>query len=935
MAQKATAAIAGVFKTPAPAKPAGPPKTIASLPPDLIVRIFTYLPVPNLPVVARVSRRFKILVYSNGVYEPKLRYLGLLTEDIEDGATLESGMEKLSKRLKQLPGGHMLPGSMKYLESGSLWGAPEAGTPTGLSSPAISAQLSSSAATSLIIGAGGLKAAIAAASRKKQSSAAIGAKATAKAATIVGKQGGRDIFKQVFTQLCPFYVDFRNRQKDSRVFREFKDLAEVATILRRLRLFSQARFLVNVEEANNSLEGAIEWFESLLLTQFERAYDANNISEMRRNAVASYQLNGGTACLQLFIAKNPIFYDHTYNPSLVASKLPSLAGPTMGYALSDEFAMFTDHTLSNSRKQAEIIVQVFPSEMDVVTQFLARVFEESISEYVNSVLVCARNREVVQIFLHTLASCVHCCAQFVDLMGRPVEFSTDGDERIIPVPLDTDKLKAMVANIFRPQAETYIDLEIQHLRKKFTDDIERWNHMKRESKKLRNAPYLRDQEKVQAHKRYVMKTVKAVLFAPVTLTKAVGSAIVQASNLNRVQPAKRKPGPTADLIQFDDSTDEESSSDDAAAFVRNGALKSPTRGDSSQKQKSSLIESAAEIQHYDYDPEGLKKLDDDSMGGLISLELCLSLMHTDKEGLGRALVITGFTDITKLRPNVEKVFIVLLKSIGQEHIKPAFQAAVDRLEKNATAALGPDPAKEALEPFFELVHIADLVQQMVDVYYQEDVKCWIDESDFMSEIVVEKKNFERLLDDQVAHGLDKSIMIIINQVDGILVREQKPEHFNPPETGAVLNLGGSTKACEMAIAALNSASKVITGVTDRHTMEVFYTEVGVRFFNAIVKHIKRYQISQTGAMQLIVDLNCYYEWATSVRVASVSKLFTVLKELGNIFLADAGPELRNLVHDLQRFQGTLRQEEIYELLGSRTDWKKIQKVVEAKDCIVM
>lgn len=47
--------------------------------------------------------------------------------------------------------------------------------------------------------------------------------------------------------------------------------------------------------------------------------------------------------------------------------------------------------------------------------------------------------------------------------------------------------------------------------------------------------------------------------------------------------------------------------------------------------------------------------------------------------------------------------------------------------------------------FFELVHLADLIQQMIDVYYSEDIKPWIDEYDFLSEIAVEKKSFERLL----------------------------------------------------------------------------------------------------------------------------------------------------------------------------------------------
>jgi recyclin-1 len=81
-------------------------------------------------------------------------------------------------------------------------------------------------------------------------------------------------------------------------------------------------------------------------------------------------------------------------------------------------------------------------------------------------------------------------------------------------------------------------------------------------------------------------------------------------------------------------------------------------------------------------------------------------------------------------------------------------------------------------------------------------------------------------------------------------------------------------------------------------------------------------------------MNYYCDWANSLRVTSVSKLFQVLKELGSLFLADGGEELRKQVHDLPRFQGALRIEEIYELLGSRTDYKKIQKMVETKECII-
>jgi len=49
--------------------------------------------------------------------------------------------------------------------------------------------------------------------------------------------------------------------------------------------------------------------------------------------------------------------------------------------------------------------------------------------------------------------------------------------------------------------------------------------------------------------------------------------------------------------------------------------------------------------------------------------------------------------------------------------------------------------------------------------------------------VVERKAFERLLDDSVAHGMDSSIQVIINQVEYILLTQQKPNDYNPPDTG--------------------------------------------------------------------------------------------------------------------------------------------------------
>lgn len=83
--------------------------------------------------------------------------------------------------------------------------------------------------------------------------------------------------------------------------------------------------------------------------------------------------------------------------------------------------------------------------------------------------------------------------------------------------------------------------------------------------------------------------------------------------------------------------------------------------------------------------------------------------------------------------------------------------------------------------FFELVHVADLILQMVQVYYAEEMCKHIDKMDFLNEANKEKKTFERMIDDGVAAGLDKSIEVLIGQVEYILATMQLPTDYNPDE----------------------------------------------------------------------------------------------------------------------------------------------------------
>jgi hypothetical protein len=58
------------------------PQTLSSsrfLPPDTLIHIFKYLPIAATRNVALCSRRFKVLVYDDEIWDSKLRLLGIDT----------------------------------------------------------------------------------------------------------------------------------------------------------------------------------------------------------------------------------------------------------------------------------------------------------------------------------------------------------------------------------------------------------------------------------------------------------------------------------------------------------------------------------------------------------------------------------------------------------------------------------------------------------------------------------------------------------------------------------------------------------------------------------------------------------------------------------------------------------------------------------------
>lgn len=248
---------------------------------------------------------------------------------------------------------------------------------------------------------------------------------------------------------------------------------------------------------------------------------------------------------------------------------------------------------------------------------------------------------------------------------------------------------------------------------------------------------------------------------------------------------------------------------------------------------------------------------------LFSIELVLDLVHKGKESLERAALFVTLGGHTgeEAKEQCEAIFIALVQTVGQRHVKSGFDKAVEHLSHynprdTPSVEEGEQHSVQPLVQFLELVNVGDLIQQMLDVFYEQELVSLklSDRNDFLNPAVKEKKKFEQMLDERVAAGLNTGIDVLINEVDYLLATTQKATDFNPGVAGtdgsATLDIGPSETAKKI-VDLVSSHTKILVGSTDKNVLDVFNQEIGMRLFASLCKHLKKQRISVDGSIMLI------------------------------------------------------------------------------------
>jgi recyclin-1 len=528
-----------------------------------------------------------------------------------------------------------------------------------------------------------------------------------------------------------------------------------------------------------------------------------------------------------------------------------------------------------------------------------------------------------------------------------------------------EQSKRTVMQCFERHIDLYLTEELTFFKSRSNEEVTRWEKELSEQQANVESFFMSNVQR-QAAKRDFLSSFKKVVMMPVT-------AFPLSSPFASSKPA---PAQAAAIL-------------DTTSRPMTPSLGDPNRT-STPLPEAPTTELAAKAAIMNNRLEGIKSL--------FSIEVALNLTHLAKASIERAAIMVRVEGKlgAAAKEQCETVFVELLDVLGSKHVRPGFDKAVEHLgnynprQVREYRAQGQDPTAaqatgvEPLVTFLELVNVGDLIQQMVDVFYSQEMVATklTDRDDFLNPAVKEKKRFEQMLDERVAAGLNKGIDVLMDEVEYICATTQLPTDFNPSAAANLNKKDGSrnavpdidigpTATAKQVIDTISGHTGMLIGSTDKTMLDVFMQEVGLRLFTLLCKHVKRQRISSAdgGSIKLISDLNHYSSFITSLRQKPLIPYYAALRELGQIYLVEIDPpgtyfgggpkakrasllpstkasktslqakELATIIADNQRYHGIFPAEEVYEFAERRADWYLVKGDVERAmygvGCVVM
>jgi recyclin-1 len=722
-------------------------------------------------------------------------------------------------------------------------------------------------------------------------------------------------YGKIYKMLGPYYINLTSvsNPMESRIFRDFAAPEQQAQLLANLRSFSESDFSPASASRETRIKTTTDLFDTAALLEFRKGYEYKDIQgRMRQYAKVMHILNGGKSSVELFLHDN----------NLVAQKVNlGSASDCVDYSLgSGQLSLervqgYFERLGTAFRQEIAIIQAVFPEPKEVTIQMIEVVGKDILSPFLAELFDDARNRGT-SMYLRTISGTLAATKQFVEESALP----KDADDETLA------RCNDVLRDIFEPHLDIYLAEELSFFRSKADVEVEKWDRALSEQAASTES-FLMSNVNRQADKKDFMSSFKKVVMMPVNILPSFSG---QSSNKTAVKAIANGDAP--------------SSRSSTPNPFGPGAATPTLPGEAPTNE---LAAKAAVM---------TTKLE--NIRSLFSIEVALNLVHAAKSSLerGAQFISLGGEAGDSARRQCSAIFVLLLHSVGDRHVKAGFDKAIDHLSHynpregstdNADSTASPVQVA-ALVTFLELVNVGDLIQQMLDVFYESElVRLRIsNRDDFLDVNVKEKKKFEAMLDERVAAGLSKGIDVLIDEVEYVCATTQQATDFYPElnvtstngskSTPVVMDFSGKpTATASRVIALVSHHTSMLTGATEKTLLDVFTTEVGLRLFGALTKHIKRQRISTSGALPLLSDLSAYASFVAGFKNNDLTSYFVALREVAQIYLIGGESErdvneMATIISDSERYRGVFTVEEVVEFAERRSDWLTVKGRVEGR-----
>ncbi|KAH8703408.1 putative secretion pathway protein Sls2/Rcy1 [Talaromyces proteolyticus] len=704
----------------------------------------------------------------------------------------------------------------------------------------------------------------------------------------------RQEYGKVHAVLAPLYNDIieKGGSTSNLVFQQYRDPEDQAKMLAQLLKFVKSDNSDGWPDREARLEDAIQLFETAAIGEFRSGYEADDIDgQMRRYAHVLWHLNGGQSAIECFLRHSNV----VTRKLQYGSVMDCIDSNSAEIKLEHTQAFFTRFGVAYNEEISNID-RAFPQSLDVFSPFLDKVCRDVLVPFLTS-LFDELHRVNIEAYLKAVSGTFVQCLNFMFDLKIPRQSDEERDNTIIRI----------VGEIYEPHLDLYLAEELDFFRRGCDATVGEWDRQLSEQAASTES-FLMSNVNRQADKKDFLTSFKKVLMMPVTIL----------------------PLPTFTSRAQQEEEDEAAKASASAhkAIARFSTVAPPAPAPLSEAPTDELAAKAALM---NTKLEGIKSL--------FSIEVALGLVHAAKTSLERAIqfIKLGGPWGNATKQQCESIFISLLTILGHRHVIEGFDKAVDHLSNYRPREQG-ERDRSGVEPlvtFLELVNVGDLILQMLDVFYEQELIAakLIDRSDFLDPAAKGKKKFEQMLDERVASGLNKGIDVLMDEVDYILATRQLTTDFNPDadiDSARHAPDIGLSVAATSVVDVVSSHISMLVGSTDKSTLDVFNQEVGLRLFGAVCKHLKRQRISVDGSLKLISDMNHYFTYIETLKNNELLLYFKALRELSQIYLVSPSDakELATVIADNDRFYGIFRAEEVYEFAERRADWFQIRRDVE-------